>query len=281
MKIGWIGLGNMGNPMSQRLIKAGYDVQVYNRTKEKEEHFKQQGILTAATPRELISATDVLFIMVSDDAAIRELFCGGEGLLKGEIAGKIIVNMSTVSPTISREMSALCTQHGGDYLDAPVSGSVKPAEEGTLVVIAGGDREVFEKVKPLLDQLGRLSVYVGECGAGNAAKLAVNTLLGIITQGLAEVTLFAGQKGIRKEDLLTIITNSAMASPFIKMKSDAILQNNFDAAFALRHLAKDLRLAKAEGMDEPLGNAVYQSYQDAEKANLADEDIIAIMKYMQ
>jgi 3-hydroxyisobutyrate dehydrogenase len=281
MKIGWIGLGNMGNPMSQRLIKAGYEVQVYNRTKEKEEHFKQQGILTAATSCELINATDVLFIMVSDDAAIRELFCGVEGLLKGEITGKIIVNMSTVSPTISREMSALCTQHGGDYLDAPVSGSVKPAEEGTLVVIAGGDREVFEKVKPLLDQLGRLSVYVGECGAGNAAKLAVNTLLGIITQGLAEVTLFAGQKGIRKEDLLTIITNSAMASPFIKMKSDAILQNNFDAAFALRHLAKDLRLAKAEGMDEPLGNAVYQSYQDAEKANLADEDIIAIMKYMQ
>lgn len=281
MKIGWIGLGKMGNPMSQRLIKAGYAVQVYNRTKEKEVFFKQQGIVTAATPRALISETDVVFIMVSDDAAIRELFGGADGLLKGNLHGKIIVNMSTVSPSISREMSALCAEQGGDYLDAPVSGSVKPAEEGTLVVIAGGDRKVFEKVKPLFDQLGRLSVYVGECGAGNTAKLATNVFLGIITQGLAEVTLFAEQKGIRKEDLFSILANGAMASPFVKMKSDAILQANFNAAFALRHLAKDLRLAKAEGLDEPLGNNVYQSFQEAEKANLADEDIIAIMKYLQ
>ncbi len=281
MKIGWIGLGKMGNPMSQRLIKAGYVVQVYNRTKEKEMLFKQQGITTAATPRALISETDVVFIMVSDDAAIRELFGGADGLLKGNLRGKIIVNMSTVSPSISREMSVLCAEQGGDYLDAPVSGSVKPAEEGTLVVIAGGDRKVFEKVKPLFDQLGSLSVYVGECGAGNTAKLATNAFLGIITQGLAEVTLFAEQKGIRKEDLFSILANSAMASPFVKMKSNAILQDNFNAAFALRHLAKDLRLAKAEGLDEPLGNIVYQSYQEAEKTNLADEDIIAIIKYLQ
>jgi len=281
MKIGWIGLGKMGNPMSQRLIKAGFAVQVYNRTKEKEVFFKQQGIATASTPRSLISETDVVFIMVSDDAAIRELFSGTNGLLKGNLRGKTIVNMSTVSPSISREMSALCAEQGGDYLDAPVSGSVKPAEEGTLVVIAGGDRKVFEKVKPLFDQLGRLSVYVGECGAGNTAKLATNAFLAIITQGLAEVTLFAEQKGIRKEDLFTILTNSAMASSFIKMKSDAILQDNFNAAFTLRHLAKDLRLAKAEGLDEPLGNTTYHSYQEAEQGNLADEDIIAIMKYLR
>ncbi len=281
MKIGWIGLGKMGNPMSRRLIKAGYAVQVYNRTKEKEVYFKQQGIATAATPRALISETDVVFIMVSDDSAIRELFGGTDGLLKENLSGKIIVNMSTVSPSISREMSALCAEQGGDYLDAPVSGSVKPAEEGTLVIIAGGDRKVFEKVKPLFDQLGRLSVYVGECGAGNTAKLATNAFLAIITQGLAEVTLFAEQKGIRKEDLFTILANSAMASPFVKMKSDAILQDNFNAAFALRHLAKDLRLAKAEGLDKPLGNTAYQSYQEAEKTNLADEDIIAILKYLQ
>ena len=281
MKIGWIGLGKMGNPMSQRLIKAGFAVQVYNRTKEKEVFFKQQGIATASTPRSLISETDVVFIMVSDDAAIRELFSGTNGLLKGNLRGKTIVNMSTVSPSISREMSALCAEQGGDYLDAPVSGSVKPAEEGTLVVIAGGDRKVFEKVKPLFDQLGRLSVYVGECGAGNTAKLATNAFLAIITQGLAEVTLFAEQKGIRKEDLFTILTNSAIASSFIKMKSDAILQDNFNAAFTLRHLAKDLRLAKAEGLDEPLGNTTYHSYQEAEQGNLADEDIIAIMKYLR
>ncbi|MBB3187524.1 NAD(P)-dependent oxidoreductase [Microbacter margulisiae] len=281
MKIGWIGLGNMGNPMSQRLIKAGYDVTVYNRSKDKTDYFRQQDVLVVDSPRELINATDMVFVMVSDDAAIRALFTGKEGLLEGAANGKIIINMSTVSPSISREMSALCSARGCDYMDAPVSGSVKPAEDGTLVIIAGGDKDVFDKVKPLFDHLGRLSVHVGGCGAGNTAKLAVNTLLGIITQGLAEVTLFAGQKGICEEDLFMIIANSALASPFIKMKSDAILQDNFKAAFALRHMSKDLRLAKAEGMDEPLGNVAYQSFQDAERAGLADEDIIAIIKHLE
>ena len=281
MKIGWIGLGKMGTPMSQRLIKAGYSVTLFNRTKEKENQFVQQGITTASSPKELINQTDVVFLMVSDDAAIREILNGKEGLFSGSVKGKIFVNMSTVSPTVSKEIYALCKEKDADYIDAPVSGSVKPAEDGTLVVIIGGDENVFEKVKSLLNELGRLSVYVGSCGMGNAAKLAVNTFLGIITQGLAEVTLFAQQKGITKEDLMTIITNSAMASPFVKMKADAILQDNFNAAFALKHLAKDLRLAKDEGLNTPLGNTVHESYQNAELKNLADKDIIAIMKYLE
>lgn len=281
MKIGWIGLGKMGSPMSQRLIKAGHAVTVFNRTKAKAAQFIQQGIATVSSPAELTDQTDVVFLMVSDDAAIREIFTGKDGLLSETVKGKVFVNMSTVSPTVSKEMYALCKEKGADYIDAPVSGSVKPAEDGTLVVIVGGDENVYEKVKPLLNELGRLSVYVGSCGMGNATKLAVNTFLGIITQGLAEVTLFAQQQGIAKSDLLAIITNSAMASPFVKMKADAILQDNFHAAFALKHLAKDLRLAKDEGLDTPLGNTVYHSYQNAELKNLADEDIIAIMKYLE
>jgi 3-hydroxyisobutyrate dehydrogenase len=281
MKIGWIGLGNMGIPMSQRLLDAGYDVTLYNRTTEKLAPFRSKGIKTASTPTDLLKTTDVVFIMISDDNALRELCYGANGLLQKQMNDKIIVNMSTVSPAISREIAKTCQEKGGAYLDAPVSGSVKPAQEGTLVIMAGGVFAVYEKIKPIFAHLGRLSVYVGEAGMGNTTKLAANLFLGIITQGLAEATLFASQHGIRIEDLFEIFNNAAIASPYIKMKSEAIEQNQFNAAFALRHLAKDLRLAKEEGMNFPLGNAANETYQKAVMTALADQDSIAIYQFLK
>jgi 3-hydroxyisobutyrate dehydrogenase len=276
-KIGWIGLGNMGIPMSQQLIKAGYPVTVYNRSKEKEASLKATGVAIASSPNELIQQTDIVFIMVSNDEAISEIFNGDSGLLSAKTTGKIIINMSTVSPGISKQMAALCREQGNDYLDAPVSGSVKQAQEGQLVIMAGGLPETFERVKPLLEVLGKLAILVGDTGAGNSAKLAINTLLGFHAQGLAETVLFAQQNNIKTEDMLTIINNGAMSNVFAKIKGDAILNDNYQAAFALKHIAKDLRLAKAEGLNSPLAQAAYQTFQAAE-AEHGDEDIIAVIK---
>src|SRR5450432_4203673 len=170
MKLGWIGLGNMGNPMSQRLIKAGFPLTVYNRSKEKEEPLKLLGASVASSPRILLEQVDVVVIMVTDDQAIREIFTGENGLLGTKTNGKIIINMSTVSPGISREMASLCDQQGNHYLDAPVSGSVKQAEEGQLVIMVGGNESLLEKVKPIFENLGRLTLWVGGTGAGNKAK---------------------------------------------------------------------------------------------------------------
>lgn len=278
-KIGWIGLGNMGIPMSGQLIKAGYPLSVYNRSKDKEEGFKAQGIGTAASPLLLIKEVDVVFIMVSDDRAINDIFYGEAGLLAANVSEKVIVNMSTVSPAISREIAAACSKQGNHYLDAPVSGSVKQAEDGVLVIMAGGEAEAFEKVKPILEKLGKLAVLVGDAGAGNTAKLAINTLLGIVAQGFAETVTLAGKNGIQPETLINLINNSALGSPFIKIKGDAIVNNNFNAAFALKHITKDLRLATAIGADTPLAQAAYQTYQDAE-ATLGEEDIIAVIKHL-
>jgi 3-hydroxyisobutyrate dehydrogenase len=277
--IGWIGLGNMGTPMSGNLIKAGYPVKVYNRTKEKEETLKAQGALTAPSPAALIQQCAVVVMMVSDDRAIEQLFTGDNGLLSANVTGKIIINMSTVSPRVSKEMAALCKKQGNNYIDAPVSGSVKQAEEGQLVIMVGGEQTVFEQAKPVLENLGKLVLRVGGHGAGNTAKLAINTLLGFHAQGLAEAIVFARQNGIETQDLLTLINQSALGNAFIKIKSDAILQNNYRAAFALKHIAKDLRLAKAEGLDTPLGEVVYNTFQQAEPT-LGEEDIIAIIKYI-
>lgn len=280
IKIGWIGLGNMGSPMSQRLINAGYSVMVYNRSKGKEEALKSMGAAVASSPRLLMEQVNVIIIMVTDDLAIREIFTGDDGLLNSKtISGKIIINMSTVSPGISKEMASLCSRQGNHYLDCPVSGSVKQAEEGQLVIMVGGDETVLEKAKPILGHLGKLTLLVGSTGAGNTAKLAINTLLAFHAQGLAEAVVFARTNGIKTEDLITLINNSAMGNVFAKIKGDAILQNNYKAAFALKHIAKDLRLAKQEGLDTPMGEVAFQSFQQAELV-LGEEDIISIIKYI-
>jgi len=276
-KIGWIGLGNMGIPMSLQLIKAGYPVTVYNRSKEKESPLKAMDAAVTSSPGELIQQTDVIFIMVSNDEAIGDIFNGKEGLLSAKAKGKIIINMSTVSPAISKEMAALCHEQGNDYLDAPVSGSVKQAEDAALVIMVGGKEATFKKAQPLLEKLGKLALLVGETGAGNSAKLAINTLLSFHAQGLAETVLFAQEKGIKTEDMLSIINNSALGNIFTKIKGDAILNDNYKAAFALKHIAKDLRLAKAEGLNSPLSKIAYQTFQEAE-AKHGEEDIIAVIK---
>jgi 3-hydroxyisobutyrate dehydrogenase len=277
MKIGWIGLGNMGSPMSQQLIKAGYTVTVYNRSNAKEEALKLMGANVAASPRLLMEQADVIIIMVTDDLAIREIFTGDNGLLGTKASGKIFINMSTVSPGLSKEMASLSSQEGNDYLDAPVSGSVKQAEEGQLVIMVGGTKTILEKVRPIFEHLGKLTMLVGSTGAGNTAKLAINILLAFHAQGLAEAVVFARQNNIKTTDLITLINNSALGNSFSKIKGDAIIQNNYKAAFALKHIAKDLRLAKNEGLKTPMGEITFQTFQQAEPV-LGEEDIIAVIK---
>ena len=278
-KIGWIGLGKMGNPMCQQLIKAGNQMVVYNRSKGKEEALRMNGVVAASSPASIIQQADVIILMVSDDQAVWDIFSGEQGLLQAKTSGKLIINMSTVSPTISKALSTLCKQQGNNYIDAPVSGSVKQAEEKALVIMVGGEEAIFEMAKPILETLGKLVMLVGPTGAGNAAKLAMNTMLAFSTQGLAESMIFAQRHEIRLDDFITILNNSAMGSPFIKLKGDAIVQNNYRAAFALKHLAKDLRLAKSEGLATPLAETAFQTFQQAEPA-LGEEDIIAVVKQL-
>jgi len=279
-KIGWIGLGNMGIPMAGQLITAGYSVTAYNRSKAKESALKEMGAEIALTPAELLEETDVVFVMVSDDQAISEIFGGEEGLLQAKTSDKIIINMSTVSPEISKEMAGRCRDKESFYLDAPVSGSVKQAETGQLVIMVGGEEEIFEKVKPILEKLGKLAVLVGSYGAGNTAKLAINSLLALYAQGLAETVVFANQNGIETADLLNLINNAAIGNIFTKIKGDAIIGDNYKAAFALKHIVKDLGLAKDEGISSPLAKTAYETFKNAE-AGYGEEDIIAIIKALK
>ncbi|RZK36713.1 MAG: NAD(P)-dependent oxidoreductase [Pedobacter sp.] len=276
-KIGFIGLGKMGVPMAQNLIKAGHELFVYNRSAAKADSLVAEGARFINTPADLLTQCEVVILMVADDKATQDIITGENGLISSATTGKIIINMSTVSPAISKKMTSLLAENNAFYIDAPVSGSLKQALEGSLVIMAGGDKATFEKVKPLFDVLGKLALRVGGVGAGNSAKLAINALLSFHAQGLAEAIAFSKKQGIDTGDLLELINNSALGNVFMKIKGDAVLQGNYNAVFALKHISKDLGLAKAEGLNSPLANAAYQSFKDAEQ-ELGEEDIIAIAK---
>lgn len=277
--IGWIGLGNMGVPMVKNLMKAGFNISIYNRTSSKTNSLVKEGAKAAQSPAMLLEQNEMLFVMVTDDQAITELFSPTNGLLSVNCNDKIIINMSTVSSSISQKMATLIKEKGGYYLDAPVAGSVKQAETATLVIMVGGDEIAYTQVKPILTHLGKFALRVGKNGAGNTAKLAINTLLALHAQGLAEAILFAKNQGIATNDLLTLLNESALANVFMKIKGDAILQDNYKAAFALKHMVKDLRLAKDAGINTPLAKAVTASFENA-APQLGDEDIIAISKQL-
>ncbi|TRZ39073.1 NAD(P)-dependent oxidoreductase [Niallia circulans] len=280
MKLGWVGLGNMGVPISMNLLKAGYDVTVFNRTASKTTELVAAGAVQAKTLEELIQENDVIFTMVSDDEAVKDLYFSNK-LLETAKPGQVFIDMSTVSPATSKELYAAAKDKGIGFIDAPVSGSVAPAKEGKLLVLAGGEEETYNKVKNLFEPIGKMSIYLGESGSGSNAKLAINLLLGITVQGIAESVLFAEQQGIKLEDMLTIINESAVGTAISKMKTPAILEDEYPAAFALKHMAKDLRLAKETGELNAIGNSAHHTYQDALANQLGDLDVMAVINELR
>ena len=278
LKLGWIGLGNMGNPMVKNLINANFELVVFNRTKEKETELVQAGAKSANSPQQLLEICDIVITMLSDDEAVKAVFEGESGLLAKEQPGKLIINMSTVSPETSRYLSEISSENQLHFLEAPVSGSVKPAQDGTLIILVGGTEKNYNKAKPIFDVLGKVTLHVGAIGVGSSAKLAINYFLGLNLQGLAETVLFAEKNGVSREDMLAIINEGACGNGITKLKSSSILNNSFPAAFALKHLVKDLRLAKEAGLAAPLINPLFDSFNNAQNLGLGNEDVMAIMK---
>lgn len=281
LRIGWIGLGNMGTPMAFNLLKADYEVTVFNRNKDKEKELISAGAQSATDLHDLLQNSDVIFTMLSDDHAVTSVYSEADGLLSGEVSGKLFIDMSTVAPETSRKLSTLCEKHEAAFLEAPVSGSVKPAQDGTLIILAAGKRESFEKAKPLFDILGKLALHLGDAGKGSSAKVAINYLLGINIQALAETVLFAEQSGISKENMLTIINEGAVGNMLIKLKTPSILEDKYPPAFALKYIVKDLKLAKGAGLNSPLSDPLLETFSTAEKEGLGDEDLMAVIKQLR
>ncbi|MDH7459898.1 NAD(P)-dependent oxidoreductase [Chitinophagaceae bacterium 26-R-25] len=281
IKIGWVGLGKMGIPMVTNLIRKGLSVCVYNRTKEKERNLLKLGATAATSLQQLSQDCDIVFTIVSDDAAVEEVYNGENGLLSHPKPGVLLVDMSTVGVQTSKKLASDCSRKNVRFFEAKVSGSVKPAEEGQLLILAGGEMQDYQKIQPLFSILGKQSIYMGEVGKASAAKICLNYFLALTFQGLAETVLFAQHLNMEKADILNLINESACGSGVTKMKSQPIINNDFSPAFALKHITKDLRLAHNEGLASPLFFPLQATFQAALQTGLGERDAISIIETLR
>lgn len=276
-KIGFIGLGNMGHPMAKNLEKAGFPLYVYNRTTKKSDDFKAKSTVSSSIS-DLVNHSDIVFTMLTNDAAVNEIYTQ---ILKEEIAGKLFVDMSTISQKTSVELSDSLKQKGAALIDAPVAGSTKPAADGTLIIMVGGEKSNVDKAMPYLEKLGKSVKHLGTNGKGLAAKISINYFLSMIYEGLAETVLLSDKLGVSREAMLEIINESASGSGATKIKTQALIDNHFSPAFALDLMLKDINLAKDAGADFPVGNAVLDTYRKAQNQGLGKEDVISVIKYLK
>jgi len=253
-KLGFVGLGVMGSRIVKRLLDAGYEVTGYNRTKSKAQWLLDAGMKWADSPRAVVNASDVSLSMVTNTSALQSVADGPDGLLAGLKAGKIHVDMSTVSPAYSRELAQQVEAQGAAMLDAPVSGSVVTLEEGKLSLMVGGDPAVFEKVKPILLDIGPKVTHVGKNGLAVTMKIATNLSLAVQMIAFCEGVLIAEKSGIKREVAVEVLANSVIASPMVKYRGPFVLQMPDEAWFNVNMMQKDMNLALELGrqLDIPL-----------------------------
>jgi 3-hydroxyisobutyrate dehydrogenase-like beta-hydroxyacid dehydrogenase len=252
--LGFIGLGVMGSEMVLRLLEKGHTVTGYNRTKGKAERLLRAGMKWANTPREAAAAADLTLSMVTNSAALSAIVDGPDGILSGLTSGKVLIDMSTVSPAYSREVAARVRAKGADMVDSPVSGSVITLQEGKLSVMVGGRSETFERIKPVLLDIGPKVTHVGDNGLALVVKIASNLSLAVQMLAFSEGVLLAEKSGIKREVAVEVLTNSAIASPMIKYRGPFVLKLPAEAWFNVNMMQKDMLLALDLGraLDVPL-----------------------------
>lgn len=252
--LGFVGLGVMGGEMVSRLLDKGHTITGYNRTRAKAERLIKKGMKFAETPSAVCAAADVTFSMVTNEKALAAVMEGPDGILSAASAGKYLVDMSTVSPSYSRTVAAKVRAKGGDMIDAPVSGSVITLQEGKLSVMVGGRRETFERLKPILDDIGPKVTYVGDNGLALSMKIATNLSLAVQMLAFSEGVLLAEKSGIKREVAVDVLTNSAIGSPMIKYRGPFVLMMPEVAWFDVNMMQKDMMLALDMGraLDVPL-----------------------------
>ncbi|PDW80659.1 hydroxyacid dehydrogenase [Helicobacter pylori] len=281
MKIGWIGLGAMGTPMATRLHDANLEVSVYNRTESKAAPLKEKGVAVYTSPIDLAAKVDLVFIMLSDKAAIDAVLAPE---FWEQMSKKIVVNMSTIAPLESLSLEKIAQKHQATYLEAPVSGSLGAAKAGALLILAAGDEEVVTQLKPVLAHLGSQIFYLGKIGQGAGAKLSINSLLAQMGVAYSEALLLAKHLGVDAESFLQIIGQSGMNSPLFQAKKGMWLQDSYPAAFSLKLMLKDIRLAKneaGEAIQLPFLSKVQELYSQAEKSGLGEMDMAAVYHYLE
>jgi 3-hydroxyisobutyrate dehydrogenase-like beta-hydroxyacid dehydrogenase len=242
-KLGYVGLGVMGGQMAARLLDKGHTVTGHNRTKSKAQWLIDKGMQWADSPREVSAAADITFSMVTDSSALEKIAAGENGLLAGLGPGKVLVDMSTVSPAISRGLAERVRQRGADMVDAPVSGSVLTLQQGKLSIMVGGRGTTFDLLKPVLLDIGPKVTHMGDNGLALVMKIATNLSLVVQMLAFSEGVLLAEKSGIPREIAVDVLTHSAVASPMVQYRGPFVLNMPDEAWFNVNMMQKDMLLA--------------------------------------
>ncbi len=281
--VGLIGLGLMGKPMGRNLLKAGFPLVVWNRTAARAEDLVREGAKLGANPRDTAQKADVLITIVSDPPALEEVLWGAAGALDGLRRGSTYIDSSTVSPDLERRVAAACAERGVDFLDAPVTGGTWGAEKGELVFMMGGAKEILEHVRPVLETLGKHIFLLGPNGAGQTVKLAMNLILALEVDALAEALALVTSAGVPGERLVEVLQSSMGRSGLLDLKAPLMLKNEFPASFPLRLMHKDMRLAlelaRKQGVTLPAAAGAYAAYSAVKDASKDDPDYAAVARF--
>jgi 3-hydroxyisobutyrate dehydrogenase-like beta-hydroxyacid dehydrogenase len=282
--LGYIGLGAMGGRMADRLLSKGHTVTGYNRTKSKAQWLIDRGMQFGDTPRAVAQAADVTFVMVTDSAALESIAYGPDGLLAGLGPGKIVVEMSTLSPTTSRALAEKVRERGADMVDSPVSGSILTLEQGKLTMMVGGNRETYDKIHPLLLDIGPKATYVGANGVAVSMKIALNLSIGVQLLAFSEGILLAEKSGIDRKTAVDVFTNSALASPMLQYRGPFVCNMPDEAWFNVKMMQKDTSLAlemgRMLGVPLPTGAIANEMLTAARGIGLEEKDCAALFNLL-
>lgn len=284
-KIGFMGLGIMGQAMARNILQAGYPLVVYNRSREKAESLASEGAQIAPDPKTLASQADVVVAMVTGPEALNALLWGPEGAGQALDSGKTFINMSTVTPQFTKEMHQQLTKSGARFVDAPVSGSKKPAEDATLVILAGGDRADVERCTPLLQTMGKKVLYCGAAGQGSMMKMTVNLLLGLMMEGFAEAVKFGRMGGLEVDTIFELFGGGPLNSGLLQAKQGMFKDDHYPVNFPLKHMTKDLKFvvdtAYQTGAPVPAAHTALHLYRlGVGEGRWGDLDMAAVMKVL-
>ena len=278
--LGYIGLGAMGGRMADRLIAKGHTLTGYNRTKSKAQWLLDRGMQWGDSPRAVAEAADVIFVMVTDSRALESVAHAPDGLLAGLSTGKVVVDMSTVSPDASRTLAARVRERGAEMVDCPVSGSILTLEQGKLTMMVGGERATYDRIHPLLLDIGPKATYVGGNGVAVSMKIALNLSIGVQLLAFAEGILLAEKSGIDRKTAVEVFTSSALASPMLQYRGPFVLGLPDEAWFNIAMMQKDtsyaLEMGRALGVPLPTAAIANQFLTAARGLGLEEEDCAAV-----
>jgi 3-hydroxyisobutyrate dehydrogenase len=283
--VGLIGLGLMGTPMAQNLLRNGWQLTVWNRTRIKTKALADAGAKVAGTPKELAEKSEIIFTIVSDPPALEDVLWGKIGLLEGLRKNSVLIDSSTVSPQLARRIAEAAAERSAEFLDAPVTGGTWGAEKGELVFMVGGRKEVLEKVQPVLQAMGKKFFHLGGHGAGQTVKLAMNMLLALQVDALAEALALVRGAGLEPEKLIEVMQSSMARAAVLDVKAPMMLEGKYAPSFPLRLMHKDLglalELANQLGVALPATAAAREIYNAVKGAAREDLDYAAVAKFWQ